>query len=86
MPATAAIARRSTQALDGKMHPVHMRIRHWLPHGGRWVVRSTFVFQCFRRLNAKRPSCRDDACERTAHRRSQCEDRRSTEIIEMHIR
>src|SRR4051812_28100285 len=47
---------------------------------------STFVLQRLRWLDPKRPSRRDDACEYTAQDRRQREDRRATEIIEVHIR
>src|SRR5262245_27571175 len=47
---------------------------------------SALVFQCLRRLDAKRPTRRDDACECTAQDRRQHEDRRVAEIIEMHVR
>src|SRR5687767_2013183 len=53
---------------------------------GTQVVSSTLVLQCLRRLNAKRPSRRDDACECTAQDRRQHEDRRVAQNIEMHLR
>src|SRR5215218_5968771 len=54
--------------------------------GAAWLRRSPFVLQCLRRLNAKRPSRRDDACECTAQDRRQRVDRRVAENIEMHLR
>src|SRR5688572_33197431 len=53
---------------------------------GTQVVSSTLVLQCLRRLNAKRPSRRDDACECTAQDRRQREDRRFAQNIKMHLR
>ena len=47
---------------------------------------SAFVFQGFRRRNAKGSSRRDDACECTPQERRQREDRRHAENIEMHTR
>ena len=53
---------------------------------GTCLVNSTLVLQRLGRLNAKRPSRRDDACECTAQDRRQHEGRRVAENIEMHLR
>src|SRR4051812_35160108 len=48
---------------------------------GRWLATSPLLAQCLRRLNAKRPSRRDDAGECTAENRRQREERGIAQYI-----